>query len=110
MIIRAVYIPPEGSAPRQKESKQDIDVIHIMSDGAMLRLEYDFNITMNDIIRVSAEPPLAKTEKSGSEIVPTRRCIPRLSFVCLSEIAREILESPVIKDARMGAIEAYKTL
>ena len=39
IIIRAVYIPPEGRAPKQNESKQEIDVIHTISDGAILRFE-----------------------------------------------------------------------
>ena len=78
-IVRRMKAPPLGKPPKRNERPNEIPKIHKMSETGRLKLEYERQMSTNEIVVTSAEPPRAKIEKSGYVKPRQRRRIPRLS-------------------------------
>lgn len=83
--------------------------IHRTSKGVKPRLEYERRIITKQIEVTSAEPPLPKIEKSGTETSADCEFAPRLSRTWRRLIAQLKFESPEKKAPAIGAIHAYIT-
>ena len=64
-IVRRIKAPPEGIPPSKKENPKESPKIQRISVIGMLRLEYERQIRIKEIVETSAVPPRAKIVKSG---------------------------------------------
>ena len=64
-IVRRTKAPPEGMPPSRKESPKESPKIQRISVTGILRLEYERQIKIKEILVTSAEPPRAKIENIG---------------------------------------------
>ena len=64
-IVSNTKAPPEGKPPSRKESPKERPKIQRISVIGILRLEYERQIRINEIVVTRAEPPRAKIENKG---------------------------------------------
>ena len=64
-IVSRTKAPPEGIPPSRKESPNESPKIHRISVTGMLKLEYERQIKINEIVVTRAEPPRAKIANIG---------------------------------------------
>ena len=64
-IVRRIKAPPEGIPPKRQERPNERPKIQRISATGMLKLEYERQIRINEIVETSAVPPRAKIVNNG---------------------------------------------
>ena len=64
-IVSSTKAPPDGIPPSRNESPNDRLKIHRISVTGILRLEYERQIKIKEIVVTNAEPPRAKIANIG---------------------------------------------
>ena len=64
-IVSRTKAPPAGMPPSRNERPNERPKIQRISDTGMLKLEYERQIKIKEILVTSAEPPRAKIENIG---------------------------------------------
>ena len=64
-IVSRTKDAPEGIPPSRKDNPNESPKIHRISVTGMLRLEYERQIRIKEIVVTSADPPRAKIENIG---------------------------------------------
>ena len=107
-MLSEMNAPPEDEFPSRSEIPNETAKIQRIFAVGMFRGEYERQIVIKPTVVTRAEPPRAKTVKSGLATPLMRRRTPRLSLQCLIFKRSARFESPLKNAVMTEAVDAYK--